>query len=602
MRTTTGRAVLVAAALLGASGSATGCKGCGRSRPYVPYTVGDDAGVASFAGGGAPTAIASPPAGTLDGGTFPRVPASAAPASATTWTAFGTTLTAPAGRVFLAGVSVEGPPRTVVAFVGDGAAMAGELLAFKVDEAGRAGAPATLGRLPSFLPNGAGCAQAVSLSAVGPHTVFLDVTVACEREEKGASRWLSAFSTTNPSAARLELRVLPPAKGETLSVEADASDRDGDGSDDFQLSFSLAGGVGALPRWSKADARLAFFERGSGMVRAMDEPQKSMRAAAISAASDSARKASAELARSSAVSQRRLLALLCAESGAPVVLDGTGAPFACGEASLIVDELRFAEGRAELTAGDLPAAFAAVARMVKENTGAKRLQELDKALVAAAPIQKAKARPLKAIPLVGAVALPLAFDAGGALLVLGDGTVTRVQPDTGDETEATGAARWSPSAELVGDLSLAPSATDGCNAGALGIVIRGEHGHPLELPFVGGSRPRCATTPLLYASLLDRNADGLTALLGGNAFHVSPDGERVTAVKIPATPGAGGTSRSPDGRWLAVHSAERVLVVGPAGSRIWKPDSFFTFTGCTVANGGRAVACTLERGAVLLTP
>lgn len=593
------RPAILAAVVLGLGGGGAGCKGCGRSRPYVPYTVGDDAGAPASS---TPMAIASASAGALDGGTFLRVPAVAAPAGATTWAAFGTSLAAPAGRVFLAGVAVEGTPRTVVAFVGDGGAMAGELLAYKVDGDGKVAPPTVLGRLPSFLPTGAGCTQAVSLSQVGRSTVFLDVAVTCDREEKGPTRWIAAFSTTQSSAARAELRLSNPAKGETLAVEADASDRDGDGSDDFMLSFALAGGVGTLPRWVRADARLAFFERGSGMVRETDQPSKSMRAAAITAASDASRKGAAEGARQSAAAQRRLFSLLCAEGGAPIVLDGAGAPFPCGDAGLVLDELRFAEGRAAVTMGDLPSAFATVARMVKEHTGAKRLQELDKALVAAAPILKAKTRPLRTATVASSVALPIAFDASGSLLVMGDQTVMKVAIDSGDEIPATDVTRWGPAAELVGDLALAPGGSDPCTGGALAVTVKGEHGHPLELPFFGGARPRCNTTPLLHLGLLDRNADGLTALLGGDAFHISPDGERASAVKIPVTPGGRGTARSPDGKWLAVTTTERVLVVGPTSAKIWKPDAFFTFTGCTVADGGKAVACALERGVVLLTP
>jgi hypothetical protein len=571
----------------------------------VPYTVGDDAGTAlPGASATTPVAMASASAGALDGGTFLRVPSVPAPAGATTWTAFGVSLTAPAGRVFLAGVSVEGAPRTVVTFVGDGGAMAGELLAYRVEPDGKvAAAPVVLGRLPSYLPTGAGCSQAVALSQIGKSTVFLDVGVTCEREEKGPSRWLAAFSTQNATSARAELRVGPTSKGETLGVEADATDRDNDGTDDFQLSFSLGGALPGLAPWPRTEARLSFLDRGTGMVRETDQPQKSLRAAAISAASEASRKGSADGVRLNAAATRRLYALLCAEGGSPTVVDGSGAPFTCGEANLILDELRFAEGRAAITRDDLPTAFTTVARMVKEHSGAKRLKELDNDLVKVAPMLKAKTRPLRTTVIGGSVALPIAFEESGALLLLGEGTtISRVTPETGDETPATDAKRWGAAAELVGDLSLAPAPSDACLGGPLSVTIRGEHGHPLDLPFPGGAKPRCATTPLLPLALLDRNADGLTALLGGDAFHISPDGEKVDAVKIPQTPGVAGSSRSPDGQWLAVTSAERVLVVGPSGAKIWKPDSYFTFTGCTVANGGKAVGCMLEHGAVLLTP
>jgi len=239
---------------------------------------------------------------------------------------------------------------------------------------------------------------------------------------------------------------------------------------------------------------------------------------------------------------------------------------------------------------------------VKEHTGAKRLQELEKALLVAAPLQKAKTRPLRTTTVPNSVALPVAFDAGGSLLVLGDASVMRVAIDTGDELPDAAAARWSPVAELVGDLSLSSVSSDPCTATSLALTIKGEHGHALELPFFGGARPRCSTTPLLHLGLLDRNADGLTAILGGDAVHISPDGERGSPAKIPSTPGGRGTARSPDGKWLAVTTTERVLVVGPTSAKIWKPDAFFTLTGCTVADGGKAVACALERGVVLLTP
>ena len=83
---------------------------------------------------------------------------------------------------------------------------------------------------------------------------------------------------------------------------------------------------------------------------------------------------------------------------------------------------------------------------------------------------------------------------------------------------------------------------------------------------------------------------------------VIADGERAEPTEWPKSEPKPGTVRSPDGQWAAYALGDRVLVRGPAKWETWKPQPFFTLNACTIANEGKAVACLLDKGAVLLTP
>jgi hypothetical protein len=596
--------VLAAAAL-------AGCRGCDKDRhPFVPYTLdGAEGAPSSPSASGKSAAVSSAPSGSgVAGGTFPRVMAVAAPAGATSWSLGGLPLSASSGRIFIAGLALSQPagqPPAAAAFVGDGGSMAGEVVLYRAEPGGAATSQATLARLPPWMSaSGPGCNHVVALSQIGPSMLWADVTLRCEKHDGGApTRWLAALSTANPSPLRFELRAAPPAEGDRALFEADAADRDGDGTDDLVVQVTLEGN--AAQGAARAAAPLRFLDRPSGMARDMGEPDQTLRASSTELMSRAPRKASAGETRANALYLRKLYAFLCAEGGAPGVAFGDGSPIRCATSALLGD-LLYAEARAALALGDAPRAFALQARLARDAPKSHRGADLDKALASAAAVTTVKAQTLRAQPVAWSIALPLAFDAAGRLLVLTSGGLVSVDPKTGDEVEhaTPPPAPWTPAAELIGDLRLT-RASDPCQAAPLQFHVTSASASTrlINTPVPGGSAPVCGSADALPIWLLDRNADGLVVLAQGEAVSLSADGERAKASPWPSSPGGRGTVRSPDGSLTAIAAGERVLVRGGSGKpQIWRPDPRFLLTGCTVANGASAVACMLDKGAVLLTP
>ncbi len=596
-------------ALLAAS--LVGCRGCDKDRhPFVPYTFeGTEGAPTAPSASGARASVSAAPSGSgVGGGTFPRVVAVAAPAGATSWSLGGMALSAASGRIFIAGLALAQPPGqppAVAAFVGDGGSMAGEVVLYRAAPGGGAPSQVTLARLPPWMgASGAGCNHVVALSQIGPAMLWADVTLRCDKHEgNGPARWLAALSTTNPSPLRFELRAAPPAEGDRALFEADALDRDGDGTDDLVLQVTLEGNAAASA--GRGAAPLRFLDRPSGMARDTGEPDQALRAAATELMNHSPRKASATETRANALYLRKLYAYLCAEGAAPGVTFGDGTPIRCTTTGLLGD-LLYAEARAALALGDAPRAFALQSRLAHEVPKSHRPADLDKALAAAAAATPVKAQPLRAQPIAWSVALPLAFDPSGRLLVLTSGGVVAVDPKTGDEVPAAtpAPAPWTPAAELIGDLRLT-RASDPCQAAPLlfHVASASSSTRSVGTPVMGGSAPVCSTDANVPLWLLDRNAEGLVVLAQGEAVALSADGEHARPAPWPSSPGGRGTVRSPDGALTAIAAGERVLVRGGGGKpQIWRPEPRFLLAGCTVANGGAAVACMLDKGAVVLTP
>jgi hypothetical protein len=518
-------------------------------------------------------------------------------------------LSAASGRIFVAGLAMAPPagqPAAAAAFVGDGGSMAGEVVVYRA-EGGGAPVATTLARLPPWMSaSGPGCNHEVALAQIGPSMLWADVTLRCERPAAEApNRWLAALSTANPSPLRFELRAAPPPERDRAVFDADAVDRDGDGSDDLLVQVRLEGPApGAPGAAAPAGLPLRLLERPSGMARDMCEPEQTLRAAAADLVTRAARKPSAVEARAASVSLRKAHAYACAEGGAPGVTLGDGTPVRCSAASSLGD-LLFAEARAALAAGDVPGAFAAQARLATDLPKSRRPAELDKAIGGATTSVTVKAQTLRAQPVAWSVALPLAFDGTGQLHVLTAGGIVRVDPKTGDEAPAAPPPPpWTPAAELVGDLRLT-RASDPCQGTALLFHVTRTNASTRQVPtpVPGGSAPACATGATVPLWLLDRTAEGLVVLEHGEAVALSSDGERASAVAWPSTPGGRGTVRSPDGGWSAVAAGDRVLVRGSGGKpQIWRPEPRAQLAGCTASNGAQAVACVLDKGAVLLTP
>lgn len=576
------------------------CHGCDRDKPYVPYTIDPIASAP-------PGASSAPPASAAAGSAAPptgsaRAAGVTAPPGATTWELAGLSLAAPPGRVFVAGVQFDAPSPQALVFAADGASTAGELLLYRASGA----APTVLGKLPAWVPGGAGCQHQVQLTRVGRATGFIELVALCKAgEPKRPHRWAAAVSVGERAGVGFELSSAEIPDGARLSIEPDASDRDGDGADDLTVTLALEGmplplapGGGA-----RASVPLKLLGRDGGWAREPAEPATSLAASARWLAAQAAKRDKAEDSLASATRLRVLASMVCAEGGAPIVTHGDGTPISCGDLGGALEELRLAEARAHAAMGRVAVAASIAEHLKAARPKSKRAVEAYAALDAAAPVKRAKARPLRASPVTSEVALPLTFDAAGKLLVLTDAGVVRVDPATLDETPAADVAAWNPRAELAGAQRLEGGA-DPCKTERLRAHIRGEANalRELLLPRLGGSAPLCPSSTAARATLLERDADGATLLLFGEAARVPADGERIEPADWPRAAASPGTARSPDGQWTAIGLGDRALLRGAPRWETWRPQPFFTLNACVAANDAKAVACTLDKGAVLLTP
>lgn len=553
-----------------------GCK-CGSDKPFVPYTIDP------LDAGGAPSTTAAPSAATsavpAPSGSAARIPGVVPAPGTTSWEIGGLKLQAPPGRVFSAGVAMADG---AVVLLTDGAGQSGELIQHKAD------GQTPLLKLPSFLPTGPECQLFPRLHGTGRATVVLDVASVCKNADPAAKkhdRYVVAISLAKQH--KVELKTLPLGAGSRLDVEVDGADRDGDGQDDVTVQLMLEGAAAGT---GPATASLKWTDRDGGFAREPNEPNLSLRLAASWLASQAAKKPdTVRPAR-----QRVLQQMLCGEGAVVVQADGQG--FGCGDPAAIED-LVFAEARGHLAKGALPEALFGLTLLRTTRPKSKRVAELDQAFEAAAKPKKVTARPLKAKPVASQVALPIAFEPDGKLSVLTAEGVVSVDPATGDEAAPVAGAPFSPFADLVEGMRV-EGATDACKTEPILLRIRG--GRELVLPVVGATQPTCSKAVL--PTLLGRNDSGLTVLVGGESFEVPADASKATLATWPVGAGGKGSVRSPSGAFSAVAGHDRVLVRGDGRVETWKPTTFFTLNACTAADGGKAVACVLDAGVVLLTP
>lgn len=575
-----------------------GCK-CSNDKPYVPYPIDNPPSSSTSthsATASAPARSASAPTlQPVDGGTFARVAAQQAPQGTSSWTLGKLQVIAPPGRTFLSGLATD--PNTAVAFVSDGSS-AGEVVRYTLTDNGRVVGPVTLARLPAWLPTGSNCTSIPGLSQAGPSTLWLDVTSVCQSDAHPPNRYLAAISLKgDTSNVRLDLRVTDPASGERLLFDADAGDQDNDGNDDLLVQIALEGAPAPLSSTTRTAVSLKFLSRSAGMSRETKEPAQGLRDLVASTLTLAAKRETGAQAMDQALQARRLQSMLCSEYGNSIIQMGDGSLIPCADPQL-PEDFRIVEARALLTLGNPPSAFTIAAPMRDQKTKPRRLNDLDTAFNASAPIRKVTGKPLKVIPIPSRTALPISFDNQGILHVISEDGIVQVNPATGAESPSQ-APRWNPLAELVGDMKVHGSGDD-CKAGFQWIQIQSASPRKLPTSIPGSLGPNCTSTSNL--SLLDRNADGLTVALQGSPYFIPKEGDSTQAVPWPKTAGGQGTIRSPDGQWSAFASPDRMLIHGPNRDEVWQPSTRLYLTACTVANDAKVAACLLERGVVLLTP
>lgn len=567
---------------------AFGCEGCKEEKPYTPFGV--TSAVPDQAGSGAPPALSA----SAEPGKYR--PAVVAPAGSRKLRMGTLTLDAPPrylfdralvlgegeGQLALAWIKAEPDARDVPP---------GALVSFTAT-----GERKQVMALPSFVPIAPGCTHATRLVQSGPASVLVDTVATCTTPLV-ARVPVQAVSVISPASTRpelLTLRIAAPAPNEALSVEADSSDRDGDGREDAKLTVTLTG-----PEGARASASLVFLDRAAGVSRDAAEPRTSLLLAAKAILGKAGPSAAAEID-----AMRRLLGTLCAEGATARVFDAEGSPLRCDDLGAVVDALARAEVLSRLAAKDALGAVSVLSRadwyFKKLSSDAEKSisKELGKRLLGVAPISSALSARPKASK--GPHWSPLWFEADGSLLIQTETGVVRASRDGSTETALdaeAGAPTWpldvlDPSGRrLSGSLCA-------CDSSEVQLGISDAAGSPqpgvptrLLSPRPGGCKGRFVCPDPIPISA---TKDGFSVLIGGALSEPKKAG---TALPSP------GSARSPDGKWLVATTPLGLVVSGQA-QELWKlPDSpadARRAQDCVIANDRAAVACVADGKVVLL--
>jgi hypothetical protein len=566
-----------------------GCDGCNHDKPYTPF------GVTSALPSAADSAAVAPAPSTKPEPTK-FVAAVVAPENSHKLRMGELTLEAPPRYVFdRALVLGEGETQQAIAWVkaeaGARDVAKGLLIAY-----GAGGKARQLLALPSFVPSAPGCTHATRLVQTGGASVLIDTVASCPAGLV-ARVPVEAVSIVAPASQHpevLTLRVAAPAPGEALSIDADSSDRDGDGREDVKLTFTLTG-----PEGGKASTSLAFVDRAAGVSRDASEPRASLAAATKAILSKAGPSASGEID-----AMRRLLASLCAEGATPRVFDAEGSPIRCEDLGAAVDALARAEVLSRLAAKD---ALGAVSVLTRSDWYFKKIspdaeksitKELTKRLLPVAPTSSALAARPKAAK--GPHWSPLWFEQDGALLVVTDNGVVRASRDGTTETplEADGGTPAWPLDVTTGSGQRLSGSLCVCDSSEVQLAVVDAAGAPqpglatrLLSPRPGGCKGRFVCPDPTPVTL---GQDGISVLIAGSLCELKKPGR-----PLPSP----GSARSPDGAWL-VTATPLGLVVSGQTSELWTlpqtPVDARRAQDCVISNDRAAAACVADGKVVLL--
>jgi hypothetical protein len=572
---------------LGAALLAGGCR-CSEDRPYTPF--GTTTALPSAAPSPSTEAAAAPSASAA-----PVIEKSVlAPAGSRSWELGGQTLAAPPGYVFNQAVRARfGGGDEAVAWLEADAVDAGPLAAGALWAFPSAGDARKLIELPGFVPAGPGCKLAATLARTGPKTVTLDVRGECKGAliARAPLRALVVVAPDAEAPELMSLRVAGPAPGETLELVTTTNDRDGDGRDDVAVEVRVGtSGGGSL------GAPFVWLDRPAGRSRDSTEPGRTLlRAAQREAGRAKVKKVAPDVVANVAI-LRRLMAAACAEGATPRVLDADANPLACGSLAAVVDALATAEVTAELARGHVLDAFGALTRdgWYFGKTSASARQKLERQLFDAVTPATAVVRTLEPRPLLERAPRmsPLAFEPGGALLVLTAGGVVRSQPD-GSSPEPL--AEASPTRSLVVLAAPGQRFSGAIYACDRSEVILGLEGAPALVTTLLSPRPgACGHAPFFATDvppILAAGGGQVSAIVGGTAVGNAGTGAPVA-----------GSARSANGRFLIVPTAYGLFIDGPShtlvnlGTSVQSP---LALTDCVVDDSGNAAAC-VQKGQTLL--
>jgi hypothetical protein len=611
-----------------------GCsKGCGRERPYTPYTMDSAPSHTAPPASGAALG-ASPSLGGAEAGSFAHVVGQRVE-SESGFRLDGAPIVPPAGETLAlalaADLDADGVRDAVVwSFAGD--PLAGHLLFYKGTTSGQPAAATELATLAPGAIGAQGCVAEPALEQIAPRTAAVSVRASCNPPLPSArtTRWVAIASPGMSPALRLELLLRDPPAGERLGLELDAPDLDADGRDDLIARVSIDGAPPPFERGSRASAELRWLDRPTGLSREPDEPETSLRREASALLARASKKSDAPLVSGAARQIIRLYAWLCSDAGTPIVTASSGG-VRCGP-SRALEDVGAALVRAALAQGDVLRAVAALEQMAwrPATTTAKLRSDLEKAVLKAAPLKSAQTRVFHTVPDLDPSGAPtwgpLTFAPTGLLLIRTAGGLSTADVQSGAEGGAQGIPSW-PGA-VVGPEGMMRwlGLYDPCD----GTWLRARFGPATAPPFVvpppgeppPGTREiavpvtaplpeRCApgAAPVRISAIpVDWGGSGLEAWAAGEPVVFSPDLSQAQALSAwLSEPAHAGSPRSPDGRTTVFGTKLGALVRAAQGFQMWRPtdlDGSYAYAdlrACTIANGARVVACVRDGRLIVLT-
>ncbi len=591
--------LLAAAAAFGL----TACRGCKNDHPYVPYSIGEDAGDADT--------IASSDAG--DDGDVPihEISATQAPARATRWTLDGLTLVAPAGMVFELGIArdFDADGHTDVAALARRDGQDGDLgtLLYYRAEGGALAAPITVAPSPMLGAQGATCTPKRKMSAIGRHSLWLELGLQCTTQPlREPSRQISVWALRAQPRVHFSALVIDPPGAPRLTFVFDASDADNDGLDDVLLRVAIDGGDAPFEPLPREEATLRWFDRPAGMSRDPDGPDGSLRliAANLSVRAAKVKEAPQVLARARAV--RVLWGALCGDGHEPrlIHLFG-GSPLTCGP-SRALEEAGLAEVRAHAALGDALGAVTALerAQLPPATKTAARTKDAENWIGQLAPVAQAtQVRAIAAVPQSTRTTTPawgaLSFEPTGKLLVRTAAGVVRVDVEHGDESDASDVQAWTSSVVSPDGAQRFLEAYDACDGVSLHaslVTLDGGDSTDVALPIGPRLGARCTTAKGSPASVIPLawGAGGLETIIVGEPLLIA-QGHASLAHAPLGQPTPRGSARSPDGKTFAYATSLGVLAQGTSKARLLKAadldGTYAEQRDCTVSDDGAHVAC-----------
>jgi hypothetical protein len=591
--------------------AASGCHGCHDDHPYVPYTIGVPETGTEASAETMTSAKGLPASADAGRAAFSGEPAMVAPPGLSRWSVDGTTLEAPSGWVFVSAIVRD--------FDGDGANDAfavvrppegndpGVLAFYK--GAGGTFAPATTFAPPASLVSDPSCVPIERIVLEGERSVLVELGAQCpQHPSSGPVRWVAVVVAVPAPRVVLAATVADPPGAATLSVDADVSDRDGDGRQDVSLRVSLEGGGPPLEPGPRVSATFVWLDRSAGLSRDASATEASFASLGTSANARAVRGAEAPSVPSYVAQVRALWRATCSDGGSPRLstVAGTGA-IACGAARAL-EEVGLAEVRADATMGDPLRAALALDRAERPPAThtASRSREAQGWIAQLAPVVKARAvRTVAAVPMTGHGHQPswgaLAFEANGKLLVHTRAGVARVDPDQGDEAAAPDVTDWkstvtSPDGAMQWIETYDPC--DGLTLRATFEPASGDDVRDVALPVVPRLGGRCVGSrgALAHALAVAWGPRGLEAIVEDQPLLVAPDLARASELaRFLDQPPTRGAPRSPDGKTYVVPTGAGLVVRGPEHARLLRATeldgTYEEEHDCAVSNDGTHVAC-----------